>query len=125
MNVTMANPERDARLTRWLRIAVWGGAAVAWLAPLAARLLAEGSAEKEKIRKAFRTIVCRRPSEKEVQVLSRYYQSELKSLNASEAEKRLAVGESPLPQQADKIRLAALMQVVTTIYNLEETLTKS
>ena len=53
------------------------------------------------------------------------YQSELKSLNASEAEKRLAVGESPLPQQADKIRLAALMQVVTTIYNLEETLTKS
>ena len=92
---------------------------------LAARLLAEGSAEKEKIRKAFRTIVCRRPSEKEVQVLSRYYQSELKSLNASEAEKRLAVGESPLPQQADKIRLAALMQVVTTIYNLEETLTKS
>lgn len=41
MNVTMANPERDARLTRWLRIAVWGGAAVAWLAPLAARLLAD------------------------------------------------------------------------------------
>lgn len=31
---------RDARLTRWLRAVVWGGATVAWLVPLAARLFA-------------------------------------------------------------------------------------
>ena len=30
--------ERDARLTRALRSVVWGGAAIAWLIPLAARL---------------------------------------------------------------------------------------
>ncbi|GAA0870458.1 hypothetical protein GCM10009116_22940 [Brevundimonas basaltis] len=39
----MTNAERDARLGRWLRLLVWGGAAVAWLFPLAAKLLmAEG-----------------------------------------------------------------------------------
>ncbi len=37
---TMAMTERDARLTRGLRAVVWGGAAIAWLIPLAARLWA-------------------------------------------------------------------------------------
>ena len=37
--MSMANEDlRDARLTRGLRVVVWGGAAVAWLVPLAARL---------------------------------------------------------------------------------------
>ena len=39
--MTMTNAERDGRLGRWLRLLVWGGAAVAWLIPLAARLLAD------------------------------------------------------------------------------------
>ncbi|MFN3353936.1 MAG: hypothetical protein ACK4Z5_10040 [Brevundimonas sp.] len=33
--------ERDARLGRWLRLLVWGGAGVAWLIPLAAKLLTD------------------------------------------------------------------------------------
>ena len=92
---------------------------------LAARLTAENSPDKDKIRKAFRTIVCRQPNEKEIQLLTDYYQDELKTLKKPVAEKRLAVGEYPLPEKADKVKLAALMQVVTTIYNLEETLSKS
>jgi hypothetical protein len=92
---------------------------------LAARLLQEKSQPQDKIRKAFRTIVCRRPNEKEMQLLSNYYQAELKTLKKPLAEKRLAVGETPLPETVDAIKLAALMQVVTTIYNLEETLSKS
>ena len=40
MTTTVA--ERDARLGRWLRLLVWGGAGVAWLIPLTAKLLAEG-----------------------------------------------------------------------------------
>jgi hypothetical protein len=92
---------------------------------LAARLLQEKNPAAEKIRKAFRTIVCRRPNEKEMQLLGNYYQAELKSLTKTTAAKRLAVGESPLPDNVDAIKLAALMQVVTTIYNLEETLSKS
>ncbi|QMU28573.1 PSD1 and planctomycete cytochrome C domain-containing protein [Adhaeribacter radiodurans] len=92
---------------------------------LAAKLLQENNSTENKIKKAFRTIVCRQPSQKELQLLSNYYQEELKTLNKSIAEKRLAVGEYPLPAKTDKMKLAAFMQVVTTIYNLEETISKS
>ncbi|PSR52846.1 hypothetical protein AHMF7605_04550 [Adhaeribacter arboris] len=92
---------------------------------LAAKLLQENSPANDKIQKAFRTIVCRQPNKKEMQLLSNYYQDELKTLNKPIAEKRLSVGEYPLPAKTDKIKLAALMQVVTTIYNLEETLSKT
>lgn len=33
--------ERDAKLGRWLRLLVWGGATVAWLIPLVAKLLTD------------------------------------------------------------------------------------
>ncbi|GEO06041.1 hypothetical protein AAE02nite_37050 [Adhaeribacter aerolatus] len=92
---------------------------------LAAKLLAQNDSATDKIRKAFRTIVCRQPNEREIELLSKYYQEELKNLKKPIAEKRIAVGEYPLPATADKVKLAALMQVVTTIYNLEETLAKS
>lgn len=39
--MTMTNAERDARLGRQLRLLVWGGAVVAWLIPLAAKLLTD------------------------------------------------------------------------------------
>jgi hypothetical protein len=41
------------------------------------------------------------------------------------AEKLLAVGEFPLPEDVDKITLAAMMQAINMIYNLEETVTKT
>jgi hypothetical protein len=41
------------------------------------------------------------------------------------AEDLIAVGEYPIPQKVDKVILAAMMQVVSTIYNLEEAITKS
>lgn len=92
---------------------------------LAAKLLEERNGPKEKVIKAFRLIVCRKPKEKEIQLLANYYQKKLKSIQLENAEKLLAVGEYPLPENTDKIELAALMQVVTTIYNLEETITRS
>lgn len=39
--MTTTITERDARLGRWLRLLVWGGAVVAWLVPLAAKLVAD------------------------------------------------------------------------------------
>jgi hypothetical protein len=39
--MTTTITERDARLGRWLRLAVWGGAVFAWLVPVAAKLLAD------------------------------------------------------------------------------------
>lgn len=41
------------------------------------------------------------------------------------AEKTIAIGEYPMTKNLDKKTLAALMRVVTTIYNLEETITKT
>lgn len=39
--MTMTISERDARLGRWLRLVVWGGAVFAWLVPVAAKLLTD------------------------------------------------------------------------------------
>ena len=92
---------------------------------LAARLLQERSGVNDKISKAFRLIVSRKPSEKEATLLTAYYEKELKKLTKVSVEKSLAVGEYPVPARIDRTKLAALMRVVTTIYNLEETMTKS
>ncbi|QDK78305.1 DUF1553 domain-containing protein [Spirosoma sp. KCTC 42546] len=92
---------------------------------LAARLLQENSAVNDKINKAFRLIVSRKPNEKETDLLTAYYEKELKKLTPASTEKSLAIGEYPIPAQIDKTKLAALMRVVSTIYNLEETITKS
>ncbi len=92
---------------------------------LAARLINENSQAKDKITKAFRLIVCRKPHEKEITLLTNYYNEELKTLKTEDAEKLLAVGEYPQPENKNKKILAAMMQVISTIYNLEETITKS
>ncbi|WP_439582932.1 PSD1 and planctomycete cytochrome C domain-containing protein [Dyadobacter bucti] len=92
---------------------------------LAAKLLQEKNDAKEKITKAFRLIVCRKPSEKELGILTAYYDKELKTITRKGADKMLSVGEYPLTKQIDKKSLAAMMRVISTIYNLEETITKS
>ena len=92
---------------------------------LAAKLLEENSQTKDKITKAFRLIVCRKPSDKEIMVLNSFFEEELKTLNSQTAVDLLDVGEYPIPGNLDKVTLAAMMQVVNTIYNLEEAITKS
>ncbi|WP_138991256.1 PSD1 and planctomycete cytochrome C domain-containing protein [Larkinella sp. C7] len=92
---------------------------------LAANLLQENSASKDKISKAFRLIVGRKPKEKEIDMLTAYYEKGLKEIKKPVAEKALAVGEYPIPEKVDKTKLAAMMRVISTIYNLEETITKT
>ena len=92
---------------------------------LAADLLKEDSQAQDKIIKAFRLIVCRKPDEKETMLLTTYYQKQLKTMTKQSAEKLLAVGEYPRPKDLDNITLAAMMQVINMIYNLEETITKT
>ncbi|GAB4041318.1 PSD1 and planctomycete cytochrome C domain-containing protein [Spirosoma jeollabukense] len=92
---------------------------------LAANLLREKNGVNDKINKAFRLIVNRKPTEKETAVLTSYYENELKKLDKAQAEKALAVGEYPIPKEVDKVKLAAMMRIVSTIYNLEETITKT
>jgi hypothetical protein len=93
---------------------------------LAAKLLQENTAVEAKVIKAFRLIVCRNPNEREIKLLSSYYNDQLKVFaQNSKAEKVLAVGEYPIPEKINKRSLAAMMEVMTTIYNLEETITKT
>jgi hypothetical protein len=92
---------------------------------LAAKLLQENSQAKDKIYKAFRLIICRKPTDKEVVILNSYYADQSKTINAKSAEKLLNVGEYPIPAGIDKITLAAMMKVIDTMYNLEEAITKT
>jgi hypothetical protein len=92
---------------------------------LAAKLLQDNSGSKDKIIKAFRLIMCRHPQEKELAILTAYYNDELKNMKADDAKKLLSVGEYPVPENLNKVTLAAMMKVVDTIYNLEEAITKT
>ncbi|QHT71657.1 DUF1553 domain-containing protein [Rhodocytophaga rosea] len=92
---------------------------------LAAKLLKENTQPEDQITKAFRMIVCRKPSQKELTLLHTYYKGQLQTLQKKSAQELLAVGEYPIPTDLDTITLAAMMQVVNTIYNLEEAIAKS
>lgn len=92
---------------------------------LAEKLLQEKIPIKEKIQRAFRLIVCRKPNDKELVLLTNYYENQKQNFKIIEAEKLIKIGEYPASKTLDKISLASLMQVITTIYNLEETFSKT
>lgn len=92
---------------------------------LAAKLLQDNSKANDKIDKAFRLIICRKPNEKELAILNSYYNEQLKNMDSQNAVKMLSVGEYPIPANLNKVTLAAMMNVVDAIYNLEEAITKT
>ncbi|MGN6490651.1 MAG: PSD1 and planctomycete cytochrome C domain-containing protein [Agriterribacter sp.] len=92
---------------------------------LAEKLQSEKTDAKAKLTKAFRLIVCRTPKEKELEILNNYYTKEMGSLQTAEINKTLEVGEYPLGENIDRKAVAAMARVISTIYNLEETITKS
>ncbi len=93
---------------------------------LADKLLQDKSSTEVKITRAFRQIVSRQPKEQEIKKLTSYYADQLNVFKqSSNADKVLAVGEYPMSGKVNKTELAALMGVITVIYNLEETITKS
>lgn len=79
------------------------------------------------IEEAFKRIVCREMKSKEKSLLLDFYESELAhyQTNPEEAKKTLDVGEYPMNEAAMTPQNAALMQVIVSLYNLEETITKS
>jgi len=92
---------------------------------LAAKLLRENTSPNDKIHKAFRLIICRKPTEKEMAILSSLYFEQLKSIDKTDADKLLNIGEYPASADLDKVTLAAMTQVMHAIYNLEEAITKT
>jgi hypothetical protein len=93
----------------------------------AQRLSGENSAVDEKIDKAFRTIICRKASNKEKTILTNYFNEQLALFKNSklDAEKTLNIGSSPINKTIDLATSAALMKVVSTIYNMDEAITKT
>ncbi|GHB78235.1 PSD1 and planctomycete cytochrome C domain-containing protein [Persicitalea jodogahamensis] len=92
---------------------------------LAANLLKEKSSVNEKLTNAFRLIICRKPSAKELNILTNYYEKQRSTITPEAAHKMLTVGEYPMTRNLDKVDQAALMRVISTIYNLEEAITKT
>ena len=94
---------------------------------LAQKLSAEKLSAEAKIQKAFRLIVCRSASEKEINLMQNYYNQQLQNFVQKKlsAQKSLQEGEYPIIGNAESNTVAALMKVIEAIYNLEESITKS
>jgi len=97
----------------------------------AARVLAQRSmnmnlGENEMLQKSFQRIVCRKPSDKEMKMLSAYFASEkIKFKNNRErALQFLKAGEFKQIETKDPAATAALMQVHQMLFNLDETTVK-
>jgi hypothetical protein len=94
---------------------------------LAERLMLESSADQDKIIKAFRSILCRKPKQNELDLLLRYFESEKRQFDQSpeKANHLVNVGEYRHEPVNDLPSLAALMQIIQTLYNMDEAITKS
>ena len=94
---------------------------------LSQSLLAKSDDARNNIYKAFRLIVCRKPSDKEMKILSGYYDEELQLYQQKklDATTTITVGEYPVNKKLDVQKTAALMKTIVTIYNMEETITKT
>jgi hypothetical protein len=93
----------------------------------AERLMLEKSSPEEKIEKAFRSILCREAKPEELKILNTYYMEAKKQFEQSKgkAKQLIRAGEYPHAEISDTISLASLMQVVHTLYNMEEAITKT
>jgi hypothetical protein len=95
---------------------------------LAQRLIASKTTATDEARltTAFRLIVCRHPTKKELTVLTDYYNDQIQLFRSKQlnARQTLSVGEYP-QASTDADATAALMKVIELMYNLEETITRS
>lgn len=82
---------------------------------------------RELITQAFRQILSRDATEKELASLESYYAEELKRYHDApeDAEAFVEVGEAPQHKTVDIVEQAALMAVIHGLYNLEETITRT
>ncbi len=94
---------------------------------LAGKMWDEYKDGENAISTSFKRIVCRDLSSKEKSILLSYYEDQLErfSENPDQVLPTLSVGEYPLEEKNINPETAALMQVIVSIYNLEETITKS
>lgn len=94
---------------------------------LAEQLLRKSSSVEANIDEAFRRILCRAPKPAEAKLLLQYFKEEQTYFNKNkqQALQSLKVGEFPPANIKDKPTLAALMQTIHTMYNMEEAIMKT
>jgi hypothetical protein len=94
---------------------------------LAQKLVASNLAPDKAISTAFRQIICRSISDKEMNILNDYYQQQYQQFTSKKLDAALTlnVGEYKQDDKVDKNKSAALMKVIVTIYNMEEAITKT
>jgi hypothetical protein len=94
---------------------------------LADTLLKSNIAAEATVINGFRRIICRKPGKTETELLMNYWKDQqlyFKSHPAT-ADKLVKVGEYKLNGKNSNQQLAALMQVLQIIYNMEEAITKT
>lgn len=93
---------------------------------LAQKLQEEKKDEDYNITKAFRLIICRKPTDKELKIVKSYYDEQLQLFkqNKLSADTTLMQGEYVQDDKPDKNITAALMKTIGMIYNMEEAITK-
>ncbi|MEQ8555726.1 MAG: PSD1 and planctomycete cytochrome C domain-containing protein [Cyclobacteriaceae bacterium] len=94
---------------------------------LAEQIDTEDLSDEKKILKASRLILCRDLKLKELELLQGYLNESrvLFESHPEKARKFINVGEYPPKEERDEVSVAALMQVIHTIYNMEEAIVKS
>ena len=126
----MQRPAHTARSWRFHREShdqkSFAGAVLEASLALADKLIQTGNNLDVSIDKAFRNIICRAPEKKETTVLQEYLQQRQSffKANSAEAAKIIKAGEYK-PHSKNNAELAALMQVIQVIYNMEEAITKT
>jgi hypothetical protein len=93
---------------------------------LAEKLLQQGVNTEASLERAFRLILCRAPARQEMDRLAAYHAAEYARFrkDPGRADQYTNVGEYPKKDFKDTAALAAMMQVVHMLYNLEETSVK-
>ncbi len=94
---------------------------------LAQELLTSQPSASSQLSIAFRRIICRQPAAAEQKILDSYYTEQLQLFQQKklDAASTIQQGEYPQNKKADINQLAALMKVISMIYNMEEAMIKS
>jgi len=94
---------------------------------LAARMMTANKSTGERIGFGFRVVTARKPTAREIQILSHLYTKRMThyQANPKAAESLLTIGESTTPQHLPPTELAAWTTVARTMLNLSEAITKN
>jgi hypothetical protein len=94
---------------------------------LAETLMAQEGTIDDKVGKAFRLVLCRKGTDKEIGILKNYFEAEKKIFETTpeEGEKLISIGEYKHQEVSDRPALAAMIEVIMTLYNMEEAIVRA